>query len=509
MVRAHRGAPTRAAQAVAVAALIALGSTSVVMPAYADEFDDKLAGAQAEESDAAQSVAQIETKLANVEKEAQDAQARQWTAEANYNDALSNLVIAQRAVDDTDASLASSRADVAKAREQLTSIIQSIYTSGGGSLSGLAPYLTEGGLDDVEIRKLAVDVVGTRAQAQLKAYEKAEKDAISASSAAKKALATQKDYTERARVAKDEAQHVSAEVKGRLEELNAKHEELLAKLAQARGVTLEAEKERQAELDRKAAERQRQVEEEAVAAVKKAAEEAEIQRKAAADAAAKKAAEEAAAKEAAAQQAAQQAQAQREAAKKAAEDAAAKKAAEEAAAQQAAEDAAKRQAEEAAREAAARKAAEEAAARKAAEQAAAQKAAAEKAAAEAKKRQEEAARKAASNANAGAQVANYALQFVGVPYVWGGTSPSGFDCSGLVQYSFRNAIGKSLPRVSWGQGAQGYAVSRAEARIGDLVYYGGHVGIYLGNGQMVHAPKPGDVVKVAPVYGNPQYRRLV
>lgn len=70
------------------------------------------------------------------------------------------------------------------------------------------------------------------------------------------------------------------------------------------------------------------------------------------------------------------------------------------------------------------------------------------------------------------------------------------------------AVGISLPRVSEAQGACGQAVgSMAEALPGDIVCYGYHVGIYIGGGQMIHAPEPGDVVKVSSVYGSPWFRR--
>ncbi|SPT54233.1 Probable endopeptidase p60 precursor [Actinomyces bovis] len=108
---------------------------------------------------------------------------------------------------------------------------------------------------------------------------------------------------------------------------------------------------------------------------------------------------------------------------------------------------------------------------------------------------------------AGSNIVAIASQYLGVPYVYGGTSPSGFDCSGLVQYVYRQA-GISLPRTSYAQGAAGTRVSAAQAQPGDIVYYGYHVGIYIGNGKMIHAPRPGDVVKVAAVYDSPSYIRI-
>lgn len=109
------------------------------------------------------------------------------------------------------------------------------------------------------------------------------------------------------------------------------------------------------------------------------------------------------------------------------------------------------------------------------------------------------------NASVAQTIINAAYGQLGVPYVYGGSTPgSGLDCSGLVQYCHRVA-GISLPRTSQAQGGCGIAVS--DPQPGDIVCYGSHVGIYLGGGQMIHAPKPGDVVKVAAVYGSPWYRR--
>ncbi len=101
----------------------------------------------------------------------------------------------------------------------------------------------------------------------------------------------------------------------------------------------------------------------------------------------------------------------------------------------------------------------------------------------------------------GQTIADTALQFLGVPYVWGGTSPQGFDCSGLVEYVFR-LNGIILPRTSEAQFAGGTPVPANELAPGDLVFfstyaYASHVGIYIGNGQFVTAPATGAVVRVA------------
>ncbi len=78
----------------------------------------------------------------------------------------------------------------------------------------------------------------------------------------------------------------------------------------------------------------------------------------------------------------------------------------------------------------------------------------------------------------------------------GGDDPSGFDCSGFVQYVYKNAAGINLPRDTYGQINVGTSVLQSNLQPGDLVFpHTGHVGIYVGNGQMIHSPESGDVVK--------------
>ena len=106
----------------------------------------------------------------------------------------------------------------------------------------------------------------------------------------------------------------------------------------------------------------------------------------------------------------------------------------------------------------------------------------------------------APNARA-AQAVAFAYGALGKPYVWGATGPASFDCSGLTQAAWRSA-GVSLPRTTYTQINAGQRVSRSELAPGDLVFfYSGisHVGLYIGGGQMIHAPRPGAPVRVAPI----------
>ncbi|WP_242568200.1 C40 family peptidase [Clostridium botulinum] len=101
-------------------------------------------------------------------------------------------------------------------------------------------------------------------------------------------------------------------------------------------------------------------------------------------------------------------------------------------------------------------------------------------------------------------VVAYASNFLGTPYVWGGTSPKpGFDCSGFTQYVYKH-FGISIGRTTYDQIKDGVQVSRDQLQPGDLVFFGTwgnphHMGIYVGNGSYIHAPRTGDVVKISPL----------
>ncbi|MCI9889365.1 C40 family peptidase [Micrococcales bacterium 31B] len=103
-------------------------------------------------------------------------------------------------------------------------------------------------------------------------------------------------------------------------------------------------------------------------------------------------------------------------------------------------------------------------------------------------------------------ILNVARKYIGVPYVWGGSTPSGFDCSGFTSYVYRQ-VGITIPRTSQAQWGAGRAVSEAQARPGDLVVMsgGGHIGIYVGNGRMIDSPKPGTSVQERPIFASTRY----
>lgn len=174
-------------------------------------------------------------------------------------------------------------------------------------------------------------------------------------------------------------------------------------------------------------------------------------------------------------------------------------------------------AEEKARLAAIEKAKEEAARKKAAELAAKQKAAeeAKRKAAEKAREQEQSSGSSSGGSSSGsgsssggsyatkaAQALAFAKAQEGKPYVWGATGPDSYDCSGLTQAAWKSA-GISLPRTTWDQVEIGTTVPLSDIQPGDLVFFYddiSHVGLYLGDGMMIHAPKPGAVVREESIY---------
>jgi cell wall-associated NlpC family hydrolase len=105
-------------------------------------------------------------------------------------------------------------------------------------------------------------------------------------------------------------------------------------------------------------------------------------------------------------------------------------------------------------------------------------------------------------------VVAYGRSQLGDPYVYGGAGPGGWDCSGLTKAAYAR-IGVDLPHKAAEQARRGVAVARSRARPGDLVVWGSHhVGIYVGAGRVLHAPRPGETVRVAPLWGSPTFRRV-
>lgn len=108
----------------------------------------------------------------------------------------------------------------------------------------------------------------------------------------------------------------------------------------------------------------------------------------------------------------------------------------------------------------------------------------------------------------GSEIISIASRYVGVPYVYGGTTPDGFDCSGFTSYVYAQ-VGISLPRTSSAQSGVGVRVSRADAQPGDLIWTPGHVAIYAGDNTQIDAPRPGQTIQFRQIWqSNPTFIRV-
>ncbi|WP_344105804.1 C40 family peptidase [Myceligenerans crystallogenes] len=111
-------------------------------------------------------------------------------------------------------------------------------------------------------------------------------------------------------------------------------------------------------------------------------------------------------------------------------------------------------------------------------------------------------------AAAGNDVVSIAMRYLGVPYVWGGNTPAGFDCSGFTSYVYAQ-VGIDLPRTSSEQRYAGTTVSSAQAQPGDLIWSPGHIAIYAGDGMQIEAPVPGETVRYSSIWqSNPTFIRV-
>lgn len=118
------------------------------------------------------------------------------------------------------------------------------------------------------------------------------------------------------------------------------------------------------------------------------------------------------------------------------------------------------------------------------------------------------AKKAPAPAAVSGSIIDIASRYVGVPYVYGGTTPKGFDCSGFTSYVFAQ-VGINLPRSSGAQRNVGTVISRADAKPGDLIWSPGHIAIYAGGNKQIDAPRPGKTVQFRSIWqSNPTFIRV-
>ncbi|HEU4997865.1 MAG TPA: C40 family peptidase [Lapillicoccus sp.] len=466
MPDAHRPARRSFARA-GVTVLAGLGLVAgIAAPLSAAHADpvypsaDQVAGAKAAAASAAGQVADLDQQLAASRDRVDALQQAAGDAAEVANGAQLDLERAAAESADAQAKASAAQATADDATLTLSRYAAEVY-QGGGDTSQLDVFFGSGGPQEVLDRASGIQAVGAERARMVQEAESARLLAANLKQAAAEAESRRAAAAEVAKTAAARAQQAAQDAVTQTAQIEQQQQQMVAQLAQLQNTSVQLEQERQAGI---AAEQQRQ----------------------------------------------------REEANRRAAEAAAKAAAEKAA----------REAEEKARAAAAAEAAAKTAREQkaAADRAAAQKAAADKAAADAARAAAAAASKPVTTkpttttkppttsvppppAPSGgvAAVIAFARAQLGEPYVWGGAGPNVWDCSGLTMMAWRQA-GVRLSHYTGYQWAETSRVPISQLQPGDLVFYGTsgpnshHVGLYIGNGQMIHAPNPSTVVKIASIY---------
>ena len=431
-----------------LAALAAIAALTVPQVAQAAPSEDDIAKAQAAEEAAKLSVAEIEVRLAQVSAQAQSATQAAQMAGEDLNAANIALGQARATADQAQADADRAQAEFEEGKKQIASIAQTAYRDGNASLDALAPYLDSDGLRTVETKKSSIDSFSNSAETKMQNVAALEQVANVMRGAADQALAAQQSATDEVQARTDAANAAASSAQAQQRTVEAQRSAYIEELAKKQNTTVDLIQQREAAL--------------------------EAERQAAAEAAARAAAE------AAAQAAAQAA------------------------------------AEEAERQAAAAQAAP----------------AAPAAPAPSSSSDEDDDDGSDSgymppsytpeiedsadddddggswwgSGGAGTAIAA-AKSYLGVPYVWGGESYGGVDCSGLTMLAWAQA-GVSLPHLSRAQYGYGTHVSINSMEAGDLIFWSSngaqsgiyHVAMYLGGGEMIEAPTFGVPVRITGVY---------
>lgn len=427
-----------------LAALAAIAALTVPQVAQAAPSEDDIAKAQAAEEAAKLSVAEIEVRLAQVSAQAQSATQAAQMAGEDLNAANIALGQARLTADQAQADADRAQAEFEEGKKQIASIAQTAYRDGNASLDALAPYLDSDGLRTVETKKSSIDSFSNSAETKMQNVAALEQVANVMRGAADQALAAQQSATDEVQARTDAANAAASSAQAQQRTVEAQRSAYIEELAKKQNTTVDLIQQREAAL--------------------------EAERQAAAEAAARAAAE------AAAQAAAQAA------------------------------------AEEAERQAAAAQAAP----------------AAPAAPAPSSSSDDDDDDGSDSgytppsytpeiedsadddddggswwgSGGAGTAIAA-AKSYLGVPYVWGGESYGGVDCSGLTMLAWAQA-GVSLPHLSRAQYGYGTHVSINSMEAGDLIFWSSngaqsgiyHVAMYLGDDQMIEAPTFGMTVRV-------------
>ena len=425
-------------------------SALLILPqmAQAAPSEEEIAAAKAAEEAASMSVAEIEVKLAEVNATAATATQNAQIAGEDLNEAQIALNAATATANKASADADAAEAAFQEGKQQIASVAQATYRNGGGSLDAIAPYLEADGLRGVETKQVGINSFSSSAEAKMQNVAALEQVAKVTRDAANTALDNQKKATDEVQARTDAANKAATDAQTQANIVAAQRDAYVKELATKQNTTVDLINQREASL---AAERT--------------------------------AAERAAAEQASAAVAAADSQ------RRADTPAPAADATPEAPASSPAPDASAAPAEEAPAPAPA----EEAPAPAEEEPAPAY---------------EEPEDEEPSYSYGGASTAiATAMTYLGVPYVWGGESYGGVDCSGLTMLAWESA-GVDLPHLSRAQYGYGTHVSLGDMEAGDLIFWSSdgtqsgiyHVAMYLGDGEMIEAPTFGVPVRVTGVY---------
>ena len=446
-------------------------SALLILPqmAQAAPSEEEIAAAKAAEEAASMSVAEIEVKLAEVNATAATATQNAQIAGEDLNEAQIALNAAT-----TTANKASADADAAEAafqegKQQIASVAQATYRNGGGSLDAIAPYLDADGLRGVETKKVGINSFSSSAEAKMQNVAALEQVAKVTRDAANTALDNQKKATDEVQARTDAANKAATDAQTQANIVAAQRDAYVKELATKQNTTVDLINQREASLAAERTAAERAAAEQASAAVAAA----DSQRRADTPTPAADATPEAPASSPAPDASA--APAEEAPAPAPAEEAPAPAPAEEAPAPAPAEEEPAPSYEEPAYE---------------------------------EPVYEEPDDEEPSYSYGGASTAiATAMTYLGVPYVWGGESYGGVDCSGLTMLAWESA-GVDLPHLSRAQYGYGTHVSLGDMEAGDLIFWSSdgtqsgiyHVAMYLGDGEMIEAPTFGVPVRVTGVY---------
>ena len=459
----QRGTIRTALTVFAASALLILPQMAQAVPS-----EEEIAAAKAAEEAASMSVAEIEVKLVEVNATAATATQNAQIAGEDLNEAQIALNAATATANKASADADAAEAAFQEGKQQIASVAQATYRNGGGSLDAIAPYLEADGLRGVETKQVGINSFSSFAETKMQNVAALEQVAKVTRDAANTALDNQKKATDEVQARTDAANKAATDAHTQANIVAAQRDAYVKELATKQNTTVDLINQREASLAAERTAAERAAAEQASAAVAAA----DSQRRADTPAPAADATPEASASSPAP-----------DASAAPAEEAPAPAPAEEAPAPAPAEEAPAPAPAPAEEEPAPAPAYEEPV-------------------------YEEPDDEEPSYSYGGASTAiATAMTYLGVPYVWGGESYGGVDCSGLTMLAWESA-GVDLPHLSRAQYGYGTHVSLGDMEAGDLIFWSSdgtqsgiyHVALYLGDGEMIEAPTFGVPVRVTGVY---------